>query len=192
MAPPVGADIPIGSFVEVQAGRGIVRFAGTTQFAPGRWIGVELDEPKGKNDGSVQGVSYFECKPNYGMFVRAAQIRSVEVPQAAPVNVPVNVAVRGPNAGGVGDTKPWFRDRHQLQCGRNIGRVVAYLVVLCPQLLGEPIPLDHLNRHVPPVRRSKGYLQEHLVLYLRRLSIEVCPQITNPLRVVRANTHPQP
>ncbi len=104
MAPPVGADIPIGSIVEVQAGRGTVRFAGTTQFAPGRWIGVELDEPKGKNDGSVQGVSYFECKPNYGMFVRAAQIRSVEVPQAAPVNVPVNVAVRGRKSDGVGDT----------------------------------------------------------------------------------------
>ncbi|KIO30933.1 hypothetical protein M407DRAFT_222067 [Tulasnella calospora MUT 4182] len=81
MAPlPGAADVPVGAIVEIQAGKGIVRFNGTTKFAPGRWIGVELSEPKGKNDGSVDGEVYFSCKMKYGMFVRAALIKSIELP----------------------------------------------------------------------------------------------------------------
>lgn len=49
---------------------GIVKFVGTTHFKPGLWVGVELDTPSGKNDGSVNGVSYFTCKSKFGIFVR--------------------------------------------------------------------------------------------------------------------------
>merc|ERR1719347_1099413 len=54
---------------------GVVRFLGTTSFAAGAWVGVELDTPQGKNDGSVDGVRYFNCGAKRGMFVRPKNLR---------------------------------------------------------------------------------------------------------------------
>ncbi|CAH6718902.1 hypothetical protein CLIB1444_01S17040 [[Candida] jaroonii] len=64
-------NISIGLNVIVKGKRGIVRFVGKTQFAPGNWVGVELIEETGKNNGSINGVEYFKCtKPGlYGLFV---------------------------------------------------------------------------------------------------------------------------
>jgi kinesin family protein 13 len=33
-----------------------------------------LDTPTGKNDGTVQGIQYFECRPKHGIFVRADKL----------------------------------------------------------------------------------------------------------------------
>ena len=41
----------------------------------GKWIGVILDEPKGKNNGTVQGKTYFTCEDNHGIFVRQSQVK---------------------------------------------------------------------------------------------------------------------
>ena len=51
------------------------RFMGTTEFAPGKWIGVELFDPRGKNSGSVNGKEYFRCAEHHGLFLRAPQIQ---------------------------------------------------------------------------------------------------------------------
>lgn len=80
-------DIPFGAVVEIPAGRGVVRFSGSTSFAPGKWIGVELDEPLGKNDGTVQGVKYFTCKLPHGMFVRPSLVKIVTA-TTEPVALP--------------------------------------------------------------------------------------------------------
>jgi len=56
---------------------GIVRFAGITEFDKGNWVGIELDEPWGKNTGTVRDVTYFECIHGHGMhgvFVRPHKI----------------------------------------------------------------------------------------------------------------------
>jgi len=65
------------------AGVGIVRFVGTTRFKAGTWVGVELDDPVGKNDGCVDGVRYFNCPPSHGLFVRPAMTEVIQ--DAAPL-----------------------------------------------------------------------------------------------------------
>lgn len=54
---------------------GIVRYIGPTDFQEGTWIGVELDLPAGKNDGSIGGKQYFRCNPGYGLLVRPGRVR---------------------------------------------------------------------------------------------------------------------
>ena len=54
-------------YVLVNFQSGVLRYCGPTEFAPGVWAGIELDEPAGKNDGTVGGVSYFKCSAKYGM-----------------------------------------------------------------------------------------------------------------------------
>uniref|UniRef100_A0A8D0A6B9 Dynactin subunit 1 n=1 Tax=Sander lucioperca TaxID=283035 RepID=A0A8D0A6B9_SANLU len=70
----------IGSTVEVigKGQRGTVAYIGATLFASGKWVGVILDEAKGKNDGTVQGKRYFACEENHGIFVRQSQLHVVE------------------------------------------------------------------------------------------------------------------
>ena len=57
--------------------RGVVRYVGETEFKSGLWIGLELESRKGKNDGSVRDVRYFECRPDYGLFLREQSVRIV-------------------------------------------------------------------------------------------------------------------
>lgn len=59
----LSSDIKIGDRVIVQSSQGskpgTLRFVGATDFAKGEWCGVELDDPLGKNDGSVEGKRYY-------------------------------------------------------------------------------------------------------------------------------------
>lgn len=77
------AALELGARCAVEPGerRGAVRFVGrVAELAAGYWVGVELDEPAGKNDGSVKGARYFECRPGYGVFVRPDKVAAGDFP----------------------------------------------------------------------------------------------------------------
>lgn len=84
------ASLQVGDTVEINDGRiGIIRFVGTTSFQVGEWVGVELDDFSGKNDGSVKGESYFECEMGRGMFIRPSMVECViESAQPGPPSRP--------------------------------------------------------------------------------------------------------
>ena len=52
------------------AGNGTVEYLGTIdgKNSNEKYAGIYLDEQKGKNDGSVNGKSYFACPPGFGIF----------------------------------------------------------------------------------------------------------------------------
>eukprot|EP00742_Colponemidia_sp_Colp-10_P007349 GILJ01007910.1.p1 GENE.GILJ01007910.1~~GILJ01007910.1.p1 ORF type:complete len:1278 (-),score=327.26 GILJ01007910.1:105-3938(-) len=74
VAPPVPT-FDVGDRVIANGKKGYVRFYGPTQFAAGIWVGVELDDADGKNNGTVQDISYFDCEQAHGLFVRPALVQ---------------------------------------------------------------------------------------------------------------------
>uniref|UniRef100_A0AAQ5YTR1 CAP-Gly domain-containing protein n=1 Tax=Amphiprion ocellaris TaxID=80972 RepID=A0AAQ5YTR1_AMPOC len=68
-------DYTVGEQVWVNGVKpGVIAYLGETQFAPGQWAGVILNDLLGKNDGSVGGVRYFECQPLQGIFTRPSKL----------------------------------------------------------------------------------------------------------------------
>ena len=81
---------------------GVVSFTGKVDFAEGLdWVGVRLTGSsvgQGKNDGSVQGKSYFSAPPNAGLFVRKSFIRKRHLTRLEELRLRRELA--GAGAGG--------------------------------------------------------------------------------------------
>ena len=63
--------------------RGTVRYVGPIDGLPGGglWVGVQYDEPLGKNDGTVAGKRYFDAGKNRGGFVRPERVVVGDFPE---------------------------------------------------------------------------------------------------------------
>ncbi|XP_051491704.1 CAP-Gly domain-containing linker protein 2 isoform X2 [Apus apus] len=82
-------DFVVGERVWVNGVKpGVIQYLGETQFAPGQWAGVVLDDPVGKNDGSVGGVRYFECQPLQGIFTRPSKLTRQLVAEGSGSDAP--------------------------------------------------------------------------------------------------------
>eukprot|EP00834_Sanchytrium_tribonematis_P001883 NODE_50_length_31184_cov_0.705099.p4 type:complete len:552 gc:universal NODE_50_length_31184_cov_0.705099:22737-24392(+) len=68
--------------VQFNGKQGYVRYHGKVHFRGGIWVGIELKEPIGKNDGEVifKGTKrrYFKCRPNYGLFAKSQNVVRVQ------------------------------------------------------------------------------------------------------------------
>ncbi|KAG5917022.1 hypothetical protein E4U42_007409 [Claviceps africana] len=93
-------DFKPGQTVLLSDGRkATVRFVGQTSFQVGDWIGVELEDKTGKNDGSVQGIRYFDCPAGYGMFVKPVMATIVaQPPTTKPARKPARPSSFAPAA----------------------------------------------------------------------------------------------
>lgn len=76
----VGARCMVG---EDSQRRGTIRFIGPIDDLPGGglWVGVQYDEPVGKNDGSVAGKRFFDAGKNRGGFVRPEKVIVGDFPE---------------------------------------------------------------------------------------------------------------
>ncbi|XP_021259699.1 centrosome-associated protein 350 isoform X2 [Numida meleagris] len=71
-------DFSIGDRVLVSKVQpGTLRFKGVTKFAKGFWAGVELDKPEGNNNGTYDGIKYFDCKEKHGIFAPPQKISRI-------------------------------------------------------------------------------------------------------------------
>ncbi|KAI8997607.1 hypothetical protein BDB01DRAFT_46309 [Pilobolus umbonatus] len=59
---------------------GTIRYQGEIKFKKeGVWVGIELDDTgQGKNDGCIQGIRYFSCPPQTGLFVLASKVVALD------------------------------------------------------------------------------------------------------------------
>ncbi|XP_060870587.1 CAP-Gly domain-containing linker protein 1-like isoform X2 [Metopolophium dirhodum] len=97
------SDLKIGDRVIISSGQGsklgVLRYRGATQFAPGEWCGIELDDPLGKNNGIVEGIKYFECEDKFGLFTPIAKVsKSPMSASRMSTNCAIHKAKRSPGS----------------------------------------------------------------------------------------------
>jgi len=165
---------------------GILRFCGSTDFASGQWAGIELNDPIGKNDGTVAGIRYFKCKSKYGIFAPLTKVKKYDRNQSfvspdsastspdisrspsrlsspAKLSVGDRVCVDGRKIGYVrflGSTKfasgSWVGIELENMSGKNDGSIAGVKYFQCPPKYGVFAPLNKVKKVPKEDSRTKS------------------------------------
>jgi len=106
--------------------QGVVRYIGCVNSQESTWIGVELDETKGENDGTVDKRWYFKCNEQRGIFVRPDSIQIIEEKKKPGVtSINTNKQSTGANTSATSKIsagvkkKYWRENNSQRTAGKN-------------------------------------------------------------------------
>ena len=67
--------------------QGHIKYIGEIEGkAQGNWVGIELDEPNGENNGDFNDQKIFDCKEGHGIFLRPTQVKNLEQSSEAAVS----------------------------------------------------------------------------------------------------------
>lgn len=153
---------------------GVIAFIGETQFKEGLWAGIILDTAEGKNNGTLNGVTYFNTEENRGVFCRLSkltktpqQASSLAAPSTASVlttsenttglkvgdRVVINSSVGGPVKAGIlryiGSTDfakgEWAGVELEEKVGKNDGSVAGKRYFKCEALYGVFAPVGKVE-----------------------------------------------
>ncbi|THD28696.1 CAP-Gly domain-containing linker protein 3 [Fasciola hepatica] len=148
--------------------KGVIRFIGQTQFAPGIWYGVELDQAVGKNNGSVAGVRYFQCAVGHGIFAPLSRLHrlpptcvrsATSTPQCSRAvtaglrHASMTGSMYGPTAGSSRSTRPTHRQAWSTTTSPMVGRAVVGRPALPQELINALHAAGHTPKEIkdPPV-----------------------------------------
>ena len=78
----VGDRCRLPDFIDDVEVRGEIMYVGKVpDMGEGYFVGVKLDEPYGKNNGTFNTVKYFECLNKYGVFCRPSDVEVGDYPE---------------------------------------------------------------------------------------------------------------
>ena len=95
---PTEKSLKVGEHVIYNGKPGTVRFVGPTDFKEGIWVGIELNEPTGKNDGSVLGKYYFKCPDKFGLFAMPHKVQRIKGTKSTATPSVTSRSFRGENS----------------------------------------------------------------------------------------------
>ncbi len=135
---------------------GVLRFVGEPEFSDGTWCGVVLDQPQGKNNGSVHGIRYFTCEPNYGVFVPIDKVevdtttrRSRSRPNSQPGSRAASVERKGQGSRPSSASKP----QHSQDYSTSSSSTASSVSLGPSSKIGLSMQQDLVNRLSQPMKR---------------------------------------